>query len=690
MADSTEAERLLVQETMESLRDQLRIQAYRYYALDDPHIPDAEYDQLYTELRELEETYPELVTPDSPTQSVGAKPLNGFVKVPHKVPMLSIRTETDISENGAINFDARIRKSLVELGEPDQEVEYIAELKFDGLAINLRYENGKLTQALTRGDGEIGEDVTANISRIADIPRRLPPGCPQVLDVRGEVFMRRDEFEKLNERQRTKGERTFMNPRNAAAGAVRQLDPTEARLRPLSFFAYGHGEIIAPDSPWEHLRSQSDFFNRLVTYGFLVSEHWLVCRGAQELVDYHQRVAQLRDQLLYDIDGVVYKVNSYELQRKLGFVSREPRWAIAHKYPAQEVRTKVTGIDVQVGRTGKLTPVARLEPVLVGGVMVTNATLHNEAEALRKDVRIGDQVIVRRAGDVVPEVVSVIPAGEGVLRGNPFKMVSHCPVCGAAAVQEEGEVDYRCSGGVSCPAQRLHAILHFANRKAMNIIGLGDKLVEQLIESGLVNALPDLYKLTLRDLMGLERMGELSAQNILDALEKSKTTTLPRFLYGLGIRHVGESTARDLAKHFGGLKPIMGASLDQLLEVDDVGPIVAESIHTFFLQRHNVEVVLALQMHGVRWQENQVAPSAVKTPLTGKTVVLTGTLPTLSREQAKEMLEAAGAKVSGSVSKSTDYLLAGENAGTKMMDAVKNDVAILDEAHFLALLNPNG
>jgi DNA ligase (NAD+) len=675
-----------IDERAAALRELLHHHAHRYYVLDEPEIPDAEYDKLFRELQQIEEEHPELRTPDSPTQRVGGKVLDGFTKVRHKVPMLSIRTETDIEASGARNFDGRVRREL-ELKEGDAPIEYVAELKFDGLAINLRYEDGVLVQAATRGDGEIGEDVTQNIRTVGQIPLRLPADAPPVLEVRGEVYMRRDDFEKLNELQRekiakgAKNEKTFVNPRNAAAGAVRQLDPNIARQRPLSFFAYGFGEVSPPLDVATHYES----LLALRSWGFPVSDRTQVCSGPEELVAFHGAVGKERDKLPYDIDGVVYKVNSLELQKRLGFVSREPRWAVAHKFPAQEQMTTVEAIDVQVGRTGKLTPVAKLHPVFVGGVTVTNATLHNEDEARRKDVRVGDTVIVRRAGDVIPEVVSVVP-GKREHHAKVFTMPHRCPVCGSEVVREEGEADHRCTGGLFCGAQRKQAILHFAQRRAMDIEGLGEKIVDQMVEGHVIKTLPDLYRLGLAGLVALERMGEKSAQNLLENLDKSKHTTLQRFLYGLGIRHVGESTARDLAKHFGKLDAIMDASVEQLLEVPDVGPVVAESIHTFFQQPHNREVVEQLRACGVTWQEGEPAKRE-SLPLAGKTVVLTGTLPTLTRDEAKDMLEAAGAKVAGSVSKKTDYVVAGAEAGSKLDKAQELGVPVLDEDGLKALLS---
>jgi DNA ligase (NAD+) len=712
------------------LRALLHHHAHRYYVLDAPEIPDAEYDRLFQELQAIETTHPELRTPDSPTQRVIGQVLDGLLPVRHAVPMLSIDTETDTTPEGARAFDARVRKALA-LEEGASPVEYAAELKFDGLALNLRYEHGVLVQAATRGDGETGEDVTQNIRTINQIPLRLIGVDADVLEVRGEVYMRRDDFEALNERQRekiaagAKGEKTFINPRNTAAGAVRQLDPAIVAQRPLSFFAYGLGEVRA----WAVPATHGALMDAFVAMGLPVCEHRTVGQGAESLVDFHAKMGALRDSLPFDIDGVVYKVNSLALQQQLGFKSREPRWAVAHKYPAQEMLTTVLAIEVQVGRTGKLTPVAKLAPVFVGGVTVTNATLHNELEARRKDVRVGDTVIVRRAGDVIPEIVGVVlPGGEvsassgasassgvaasdGVpasvraelveapgpgalrqaqgVRGTEFTMPTSCPVCGSAAVREEGEADHRCTGGLFCSAQRKQALLHFAQRRALDIEGLGDKLVDQLVDGDVVKTLPDLYRLGLTSLAALDRMAEKSAQNIVDALQKSKQTTLPRFLYGLGIRHVGESTAKDLARHFGKLDAIMDASVEALMEAPDVGPVVAQSIRTFFDQAHNREVVEQLRACGLQWAEGEPAPRALL-PLAGQTFVLTGTLPTLSREEAKERLEAAGAKVAGSVSKKTSYVVAGEEAGSKLDKARELGITVLDEAGLLALLPVDG
>lgn len=672
-----------------ALRELLNTYGHQYYVLDAPTVPDAEYDRLFRELQELEAVHPELLTPDSPTQRVGGKPLDAFSSVRHAIPMLSIRTETDTTAIGAEHFDERIRKELG-LDVSDDLVEYVAELKFDGLAMSLRYENHVLVQAATRGDGEWGEDVTLNIRTVGQIPLRLPADAPKLLEVRGEIYMARADFEALNERQRTRiaagerNEKTFVNPRNAAAGAVRQLDSTIAAQRPLSFFAYGLGDITPQNDGVRVFSNHFDFLLQLKKWGFPVANQTQCVRGASGLVQFHQKIAQERDSLPFDIDGVVYKVNSLDTQQRLGFVTREPRWAVAHKYPAQEELTTVQAIEVQVGRTGKLTPVAKLAPVFVGGVTVTNATLHNEDEARRKDVRVGDTVIVRRAGDVIPEVVSVV-VEKRLQDAQLFTMPSHCPVCNSLAVREDGEADYRCTGGLFCRAQRKQAILHFAHRRAVEIEDLGDKLVEQLVDAGIVNTLPDLYKLGLSALSHLDRMAEKSAANVLAGIEKSKSTTLPKFLFGLGIRHVGEATAKELSRHFGTLDAIMDATVDQLLQVSDVGPTVALSIRTFFDQAHNREVVEQLKACGVNWKEG-IATAGASLPLTGQTFVLTGTLQTMGRDEAQAKLERLGAKVSGSVSKKTHAVVAGAEAGSKLEKAQSLGVTVLDESSFQELL----
>ncbi len=674
------------------LRENLHRYAHAYYTLDTPAVPDSEYDRLFQQLQAIETQYPALLRPDSPTQRVGGAVLPEFSTVRHQVPMLSVRTETDTDATGAMAFDARIRK---ELGLPEDAapVEYVAELKFDGLAMSLRYEGGILVQAATRGDGEYGEDVTHNIRTIGQIPLQLSAhasNVPSVFEVRGEVYMRRDDFDQLNERQLrkiaegAKGEKTFVNPRNAAAGAVRQLDSNIAAQRPLSFFAYGLGEVSGWPEGLPQFQRHYDLLQTLKAWGFPVAIQTQCVSGAPGLIAFHSEIARQRDALPYDIDGVVYKVNDLSLQAKLGFVSREPRWAVAHKYPAQEEMTRVLAIDVQVGRTGKLTPVAKLAPVFVGGVTVTNATLHNEDEARRKDVRVGDTVIVRRAGDVIPEVVCVV-FEKREPESQIFTMPHFCPVCASPALRDEDEADYRCSGGLFCGAQRKQAFLHFAQRRAVEVDGLGEKLIDQLVDAGVINTLPDLYKLGLTGLVQLDRMAEKSALNILKALEASKQTTLPRFIYGLGIRHVGEATAKELARHFGTLDAFMQASLDDLLQVADVGPIVAQSVLTFFAQAHHQEIVAQLRVCGVRWDEGPPA-ERLPQPLSGQTVVLTGTLPTLSRDAAKAMLEDAGAKVAGSVSQKTSYVVAGAEAGSKLEKALALGLPVLDEAGLLALL----
>lgn len=666
-----------------ALREEIRRHDYAYYVLDAPSIPDSEYDRLFRQLQQLERENPDLVTPDSPTQRVGGAPLPELKPVRHRVPMLSIETETDITANGARNFDTRVRKKLG--SDPsDPPVEYATELKFDGLALSLRYEDGLLVQAATRGDGEVGEDVTQNIRTIRQIPLRLEGKAPQVLEVRGEVYMSRPDFERYNAQQREQGKQTLVNPRNGAAGSIRQLDPRLAAQRPLSFFVYGLGETIG----WQVPATHNQVLDALQVFGFPVCAVRAVGKGPDALVAFHEEVAKRRDSLPYDIDGVVYKVNRLDLQRELGFRSREPHWAVAHKFPAQEEMTVIENIDVQVGRTGAITPVARLKPVFVGGVTVTNATLHNQDEIDRKDVRIGDTVIVRRAGDVIPEVVSVV-ADRRPQNAQPYSLldaIDHkCPVCGSHAVRLPDEAAVRCTGELICPAQRKQAMLHFASRRAMDIEGLGEKLVDQLVDGDLVQNLADIYKLDLDTLSNLERMAVKSAQNILDALEKSKSTTLQRFIYALGIRNVGEATAKDLAQFFGKLPPLQEADLQTLQQVPDVGPVVAESIYEFFHEPHNDEVIAKLISTGIHWQES-AGRSNSSGPLNGKTFVLTGTLPSLSRDEAKELIEAAGGKVSGSVSRKTDYVVAGAEAGSKLDKAQELGVHILDENDLKALL----
>ena len=665
---------------VETLRREIEEHNHRYYVEDAPTISDAEYDALYRELEALEAQYPDLRSRDSPTQRVGGGPLTEFAPVRHAVPMLSIRTESDTTVAAAARFDARIRKELG-LAADAPPVAYMAELKFDGLAISLRYEKGRLAQAATRGDGEVGEDVTRNIVTIRAIPQRLrTERPPALLEVRGEVYMTRADFAKLNERQRAAGAKLFINPRNTAAGAVRQLDPAMTAQRPLHFFAYGIGATEGFDVP----ATQSGLLAALRKLGLPVNKDGKVAHGVDDLVSFYEDVARRRDDLPFDIDGVVYKVDDLAAQRELGFVTREPRWAMAHKFPAEEMPTEVVDIQVQVGRTGAITPVAKLKPVFVGGVTVTNATLHNEDEVRRKDVRIGDTVIVRRAGDVIPEVVRVLterrPDNAGV-----FRMPEKCPECGSAIERLPDEAVARCTGGLVCPAQRKQALLHFAGRRAMDIEGLGDKLVDQLVDGGIVHTPADVYALDAPRLAALERMADKSATNVVSAIEKSKSTTLARFIYALGIRHVGEATARDLARHFGALDALMDADVDALLEVPDVGPVLAEAIRDFFAEPHNRGVIAQLRRAGVHWTEGppQRAPAG---PLAGMVVVLTGTLPSMTRDEAKALLEAAGAKVAGSVSAKTSYVVAGADAGSKRAKAESLGIPVLDEVGLRKLI----
>ncbi|MDR1349963.1 MAG: NAD-dependent DNA ligase LigA [Zoogloeaceae bacterium] len=663
-----------------------------YYELDAPTVSDADYDALFRELQALEVAHPELRAPDSPTQRVGGRVLDAFAQVVHAVPMLSIQTETDTGASGAASFDARVRKEL-ELAANAPAVEYVAELKFDGLAVSLRYEQGVLTQGATRGDGLRGEDVTQNLKTVRDIPLRLQGDAdkiPPLLEVRGEAYMRRDDLARYNEQAKARGEKPLVNPRNGAAGSIRQLDPTIAGRRPLKFFAYGIGAYDVGLMPeWDLPSTHAELLDALAAFGFPVCAHRAVVQGAEALADFHERMGALRPQLPFDIDGVVYKVNSLERQRRLGFRSREPRWAVAHKYPPEEARTTVEAIEVQVGRTGAITPVARLAPVFVGGVTVTNATLHNEDEIRRKDVRVGDTVIVRRAGDVIPEIVSVALAArrEGA---TVFALPQTCPECGSGVVREEGGTIVRCAGGLVCPAQVKGALLHFAGRRAMDIEGLGDKLVEQLVEAALVKTPADLYALTPLQLATLERMGEKSAENLLNAIDNSKASSLARFIFALGLRNVGESTARDLARHFGKLDALQAADADALMQVPDVGPVVAESILDFFAEAHNREVIARLIEAGVHWPETAGRIDAPPGPLSGKTFVLTGTLPTLKRDDAKTLIETAGGKTSGSISKKTDYVLAGSEAGSKLEKARELGVTVIDEAELQKMLEKTG
>lgn len=662
------------------LRAELRRHGHAYYVLDAPTIPDAEYDKLFRELQALEDAHPELASSDSPTQRVGGAPLGEFDEVRHTVPMLSLGNGFEDAD--IVTFDRRVREGLEDRGMPVQgEVEYAVELKFDGLAINLRYEDGLLVEAATRGDGATGENVTANIRTVHDIPLRLhTDNPPKVIDIRGEVLMFKADFAKLNARQRDAGQKEFANPRNAAAGSLRQLDSRITAQRTLRFFAYGIGTLEGATMPATH-RELLDWYK---TLGVNVCAERAVVHGAQGLLSFFRDIGQKRPQLPYEIDGVVYKTNRFDQQTALGFVSRAPRFALAHKFPAEEATTILQGIEVQVGRTGAITPVARLAPVFVGGVTVTNATLHNEDEVRRKDIRIGDTVIVRRAGDVIPEVLTFVPEKRPA-DAVEFVMPTACPVCGSPIVRTEDEAVARCSGGwVKCSAQRKGSLLHFVSRRAMDVEGFGDQLVEQLVDKNVVTTAADLYKLGLTALAALDRMAEKSAQNVLASLEKSKTTTLARFIYALGIRHVGESTAKELARHFGNMDALVEASVEQLLEVSDIGPVVAQSIKAYFTDPLNVELVAQLRACGVHWPE-QTRDDKPK-PLLGKTFVLTGTLPTLSRDDATHLIEAQGGKVSGSVSKKTSYVVAGEEAGSKLAKAEELGVPVLDEAGLQQLL----
>jgi DNA ligase (NAD+) len=659
----------------EKLRRAIERHNRLYYNEAAPEITDAEYDRLFQELAKLESENPRLATPDSPTQRVGSAPSEGFAPVVHRVPMLSLANAFD--EEDVAAFDRRCREGLAA-----ETVEYTAELKFDGLAVTLVYEDGVLVQGATRGDGNTGEDVTANLRTVRTIPLRIEGlRPPRRIEVRGEVLMTRKDFEAFNRRALERGDKPLVNPRNGAAGGLRQLDPRLTAQRRLSFFAYGIGAHEGFDSPPTHAK----LLESLHAMGFAVAKDRRVAKGIGELLEFYRAVGEKRPSLPYDIDGVVYKVNRFADQEKLGYVSRAPRWAIAHKFPAEEASTEIEDIGVQVGRTGAITPVARLKPVFVGGTTIVNATLHNEDEVRRKDIWKRDTVVVRRAGDVIPEVARVQRKGPREEKDR-FVMPTTCPECGSAVVRSEDEAVARCTGGLFCPAQRKQALLHFASRRAMDIEGLGQKLVDQLVDAGLVRTPADLYELGIAKLAQLERMAEKSASNVHAAIEKSKDATLARFVYALGIRNVGEVTAKDLARHFGTMDALMDASLGELQEAPDVGPIVAESIASFFREAHNREVIAQLRAAGVRWKEGPAPKAASKGPFTGKIVVLTGTLAAMSRDEAKDRIESLGGKVTGSVSKKTDYVVAGEEAGSKLDRARELGVAILDEEQFLKLL----
>lgn len=665
-----------IQQRIDTLRDDIRHHNYCYYVLDAPEVPDAEYDRLMGELQALEAQYPALITTDSPTQRVGGAPSRQFEAVRHALPMLSLANAFHDEE--VVDFDRRARERLQSM---QAEIEYVAEPKLDGLAVSLLYEEGTLVRGATRGDGTTGEDVTHNVRTLQAIPLRLyGKGWPRRLEVRGEVFMPHAGFAALNRRQREGDAKPFANPRNAAAGSLRQLDPHVTAARPLDMHCYGVGLVEGGSLPARH----DAILACLRDWGLRVNPEIRRVQGIAGCLDYYRDILARRDALAYDIDGVVYKVNRLDYQDQLGFIARAPRWALAHKFPAQEEMTLLEDIEVQVGRTGALTPVARLRPVHVAGVMVTHATLHNQDEIERKDVRIGDTVIVRRAGDVIPEVVSVVLA-KRPKKTRRFRLPDQCPVCASAVVRLDGEAVARCSGGLYCAAQRREAITHFSSRRAMDIEGLGDKLVALLDERGLIQDLSDLYHLERGTLAGLARMGEKSADNLLQALDKSKATTLARFLYALGIRQVGEATAQVLANHFGELEAIEAAGEEALLAVPDVGPTVAASIRAFFHEAHNLGVIDRLRKAGVYWPSVMVPPRKVQ-PLAGKTFVLTGSLEGLTRDAAKQRLQALGAKVTGSVSKKTDYVIAGTDPGSKYDQARTLGVSILDEAALLALL----
>ncbi len=664
-------------EQAELLRKEIERYNHAYYVLDTPIVPDSEYDRLFRELQELERNHPELIVADSPTQRVGGSPLVQFEKVEHKIPMLSL--QNGLSEEEVAAFDKRIADELDE-----DNVEYEAELKFDGLAVSLRYENGLLVQAATRGDGTSGENITNNIRTIRTIPLRLSDLTPpDVLEVRGEVLMFKKDFHDLNHRQRENEQKEFVNPRNAAAGSLRQLDSQITATRQLRFFAYGVGELKGTPLP----PSQSGLLDWFEQLGIPVCDERKVVKGLKGLMGFFHRIEAKRESLPYEIDGVVYKVNKIAEQQRLGFISRAPRFAIAHKFPAQEVLTEVQDINVQVGRTGAITPVARLKPVFVGGVTVTNATLHNEDEVRRKDVRIGDTVIVRRAGDVIPEVLAAVPERRPD-NAREFIMPTVCPVCGSPIVRPEEEAIARCSGGwIKCPAQKKGGLLLFVSRKALGIEGLGEQLIDQLVDKNVINDAADLYQLDLETVSGLDRMAEKSASNLLREIEKSKKTTFGRFLYALGIRHVGETTARSLAEHFGSLDNLVKATEEELLEVEDIGPIVASSVKQFFSDERNLKLVEKLQNVGIHWPEHEMKEKPEELPLENKKFVLTGTLPTLTREAAAEIIRNLGGKVSSSVSKNTDYVLAGTEAGSKLAKALELGVPIINEDEFLQLVN---
>jgi DNA ligase (NAD+) len=669
-----------VVDQIESLREQIRHHNYLYHVLDAPEIPDIEYDRLVRQLEALENEHPELVTPNSPTQRVGARPIEAFGTVEHRLPMLSLGNA--FSEDEVRDFHRRVVGRL-ELSDEGSELAYAAEPKLDGAAVSLLYVNGMLQQGATRGDGRRGEDITHNVRTIDAVPLKLiGDDYPETLEVRGEVFMPKAGFEAYNKRARETGDKTFVNPRNAAAGSLRQLDPKLTAERPLDIYVYAVGIVEGREMPDSH----NEVLDQLQAWGLKTCPERSVVKGIDGCLAYYEELGARRESLSYEIDGVVYKVDSRAGQRELGFVSRAPRWALAHKFPAQEEMTVLKGVEFQVGRTGALTPVARLEPIFVGGVTVSNATLHNMDEVNRKDIRIGDTVIVRRAGDVIPEVVSVIesrrPKG-----ARKVKLPAKCPVCDSAVIREEGEAVARCTGGLYCSAQRVEALKHFVSRRAMDIDGLGAKLIEQLVNTGRIQTPADIYSLAKEEVASLERMGEKSAQNLVDAIEQSKETTLARFLYSLGIREVGEATAASVAAHFGELDGIIAASEADLETVPDVGPVVASRVRAFFAEEHNREVIARLKKAGVHWKETAPQPAPKDGPLVGKVFVLTGTLASMTRDEAKDRIQALGGKVTGSVSKKTDFVIYGDKAGSKLKKAQDLEVETLDEGQFEALLS---
>ncbi|MBZ6388313.1 MULTISPECIES: NAD-dependent DNA ligase LigA [Pantoea] len=668
-----------VQDQITELRTTLRHHEYLYHVMDAPEIPDAEYDRLMRELRALEEQHPDLITPDSPTQRVGAAPLTVFEQVRHEVPMLSLDNTFD--EAGFLAFNKRVQDRL----KSSDDIAYCCELKLDGLAVSLLYENGLLTRAATRGDGTTGENITANVRTIGAIPLRLKgDDFPARLEVRGEVFMTQRGFEKLNAEARRTDGKVFANPRNAAAGSLRQLDPRITAKRPLTFFCYGFGLLEGGELPGSHYARLQQF----KAWGLPVSDRIRLVQGAEEALAFYRNVEETRPDLGFDIDGVVIKVDSQALQERLGFVARAPRWAVAFKFPAQEQMTFVRDVEFQVGRTGAVTPVARLEPVLVAGAMVSNATLHNADEIERLGLRIGDKVVIRRAGDVIPQVVNVV-LSERPADAREVVFPTHCPVCGSDVERVEGEAVTRCTGGLICGAQRKEALKHFVSRRAMDVDGLGDKIIDQLVETEYVKTPADLFRLTPEKLLGLDRMGPKSAQNVVNALEKAKSTTLARFLYALGIREVGEATAANLANHFGELQKVMDADLEALIAVQDVGTVVATHVRNFMEEESNREVIRQLVKEaGVHWPRIEVVKAEeIDSPFAGKTVVLTGSLTQLTRDEAKDRLTALGAKVSGSVSKKTDLVIAGEAAGSKLVKAQELGIEVIDEAEMIRLLD---